>query len=103
MLTCTLLLPSSSSTIFFFNGEREAATALFEAAIALNDSDAVAHNNLGFCLLPDRPKDALVALERAAELSFPQRLIFECRQSPLRFGSSPTLLKRIGPCCQLLR
>ncbi len=57
------------------NGEREAATALFEAAIALNDSDAVAHNNLGFCLLPDRPKDALVALERAAELSFPQRLM----------------------------
>jgi hypothetical protein len=57
------------------NGDREAATALFEAAVALNDSDAVAHNNLGFCLLPDRPKDALAALERAADLSFPHRLI----------------------------
>ncbi len=57
------------------NGEREAATALFEAAVALNDSDATAYNNLGFCLLPDHPKEALVALERAADLSFSNRLL----------------------------
>lgn len=47
-------------------GERGAATALFDTAREFDWADALIHNNYGFCILPDDPAVALVALEYAA-------------------------------------
>jgi hypothetical protein len=38
-------------------------------------TDAEAHNNYGFCLLPDRPEEALHALQQADELGFPHKTL----------------------------
>jgi len=50
------------------NGQTLAAAAIFEAAREANPGDPTAHNNYGFCILPDRPDEALAALEQAAKL-----------------------------------
>jgi len=49
-------------------GQRYAAAAIFEAAKELTPRSAEAHNNYGFCILPDRPEEALIALVVAADL-----------------------------------
>ncbi len=51
-------------------GRPDAAAGVFEAVLALEPLDADAHNNLGFCLMPDAPADALRSLEKAAELGY---------------------------------
>lgn len=50
---------------FLGEGRRIEAAALFEAAIRHDSDDAPAHNNLAFCLLPDRPEAAVSLLERS--------------------------------------
>ena len=57
---------------FLGEGRRIEAAALFEAAIRHDGDDAPAHNNLAFCLLPDRPEAAVSLLERAIKLGGPQ-------------------------------
>lgn len=52
------------------DGQRTAAAALFEFAVSQAPSDPQAHNNLGFCLLPDEPQKALGHLRQAAELGY---------------------------------
>lgn len=46
-------------------GERGAAAALFDTARQFDWADALIQNNYGFCILPDDPEAALVALEYA--------------------------------------
>jgi hypothetical protein len=46
-------------------GNREAATALFDAVRQSDWNDAQLHNNFGFCILPDDPSQALSALDLA--------------------------------------
>lgn len=48
---------------------REAAT-LFEFALDDDPSDVAATNNLGFCLVPHQPREALEHLRRAYELGY---------------------------------
>lgn len=50
------------------DGRRAAAAAIFEGQRRVSPTDATAHNNHGFCLLPDSPAAALSALEEAASL-----------------------------------
>lgn len=55
--------------IKFLEEERRLdAVILFEAAVLKEPGNAKAHNNLGFCLLPDDPRRALDCFERALEL-----------------------------------
>ncbi len=49
-------------------GRFSAAAAIFDACRIAAPWDAEAHNNYGFCMIPDDLKAALDALERAAEL-----------------------------------
>lgn len=56
-------------------GRRAEARAVFETVRHLNPSDAEAANNYGFCLLPDDPASALLALEEAARLGYDQRAV----------------------------
>ncbi len=53
---------------FLEEGRRASAAALFEAAVEIQPEDPDANNNLGFCLLPDRPEDALASLDAAEAL-----------------------------------
>lgn len=50
------------------SGRRWAGAAIYDAARRASPNHAEAHNNHGFCLLPDDPAAALPSLERAAEL-----------------------------------
>jgi tetratricopeptide (TPR) repeat protein len=52
-------------------GRRDAAAGIFEAARILEPQNALAHNNYGFCLLPDHPMDALKAFRQAEGLRGP--------------------------------
>lgn len=52
------------------SGHRSAAVALFDAVRQTDWDDAQLHNNYGFCLLPEAPGPALVALETAYEKGF---------------------------------
>lgn len=60
---------------FLREGRRSSAAGVFEAARDLDQTDAEAHNNYGFCLLPDRPEEALHALQQADELGFPHKTL----------------------------
>ncbi len=53
------------------DGRRDAAAGIFEAARILEPHNGQAHNNYGFCLLPDHPLDALKALRQAEKLQGP--------------------------------
>lgn len=53
---------------FLEEGRRREAAALFDATRIIDPADANAHNNYGFCITPDEPSEALMALRRAAEL-----------------------------------
>ena len=55
---------------FLEEGRRVEAAALFEAAVRIDPNDPDALNNLGFCLLPDRPKRALELFDKAIETGF---------------------------------
>jgi len=52
------------------DGERDLAAALFDAARTAEPESAEAHNNYGFCILPDDPQRALPALRRSEGLGF---------------------------------
>jgi len=54
---------------------RDAAVGVFEGVIAVDPDDADAHNNKGFCLLPDDPAVALEALEMARDLDYEPQII----------------------------
>jgi len=54
-------------------GRRQSAAAIFEAIARVSPGDAAAHNNFGFCLLPDDPGKALEELETAASLGMASR------------------------------
>jgi hypothetical protein len=58
-------------------GRRDTAAALFSAARALDNTNAIFANNLGFCLLPDQPAKALVELESARRLG-QSDLVVDC-------------------------
>jgi hypothetical protein len=58
---------------FLRQGRRMAAAALFEALVGISPKEAENHNNLGFCLIPDRPQQALKEFEEALRLQFPSR------------------------------
>jgi tetratricopeptide (TPR) repeat protein len=47
------------------SGERVAAAAVFDVACELSPSSADAHNNRGFCRVPDEPSEALADFEHA--------------------------------------
>ncbi|MGV9541029.1 hypothetical protein ACWDSF_06850 [Nocardia beijingensis] len=51
-------------------GDRRSASALFRAVCRERPDDAEAHNNVGFCLLPDEPTQALIHLLKSRELGF---------------------------------
>jgi hypothetical protein len=53
---------------FIGEGRRQDARALFEAILLQDPESASAINNLGFCLIPDDPQNALGLLERAVVL-----------------------------------
>ena len=59
-LTSMLVEPALT---FLKEGRRTEAAALFEAALRHSPNDALALNNLGFCLLPDDPEEALRHLD----------------------------------------
>ncbi len=76
-------------------GKRASAAALFEAIIASEPDHAEAHNDFGFCILPDNPQRALFALQRAAELGFDE---------PANYGNrilAFALLGRLTPALDL--
>jgi hypothetical protein len=54
------------------SGSRMTAASLFEIVIKFEPTNAEAHNNFGFCVLPDRPADALYHFERSAALGWAQ-------------------------------
>jgi hypothetical protein len=45
-------------------------TSLFEFVLSQQPEDSVALNNLGFCLLPDKPGEAIEYLRRARSLGY---------------------------------
>jgi hypothetical protein len=51
-------------------GKIEVATGIFQACIAADPSNAEAHNNFGFCLIPTDPEGALASLQRAQQLGY---------------------------------
>ncbi|MDA2989086.1 MAG: hypothetical protein O2815_08425 [Actinomycetota bacterium] len=53
---------------FIQDGRRAEARALFEAVLIQDRDSASANNNLGFCLIPDNPQQALEYLDRAKDL-----------------------------------
>jgi hypothetical protein len=55
---------------FLENNRRAEAAAIFDAARTVSPQNPEAHNNYGFCLLPDHPEEALRALDRANELGY---------------------------------
>jgi hypothetical protein len=57
------------------DGRRDAAVGVFEGVIAVDPDDADAHNNKGFCLLPDDPAAALESLERARDLDYEPQIV----------------------------
>lgn len=61
-LTSMLVEPALT---FLKEGRRTEAAALFEAALRHSPNNALALNNLGFCLLPDDPAQALRHLDAA--------------------------------------
>ena len=61
-LADTLVIPAVR---FLGEGRRIEAAALFEAAVSNNPGSPGALNNLGFCLLPDNPEQALRYFEKA--------------------------------------
>lgn len=58
---------------FLQSGRRPVAAALFEALRHRDPDNAEAHNNFGFCILPDDPAAALEALQQADALGYGMR------------------------------
>jgi len=65
-LTANDYVPYAVSAIK--DGRRSVATSLFQATVELAPGSADAQNNFGFCILLDRPNDALAAFEEATRL-----------------------------------
>ena len=51
-------------------GAHDRAAILFEAIIQQEPDEAESHNNLGFCLMPTDPDQALVSLDKAMSLGW---------------------------------
>jgi len=76
---------------FIHDGRRGEARALFEAVLLQDQDSASANNNLGFCLLPDDPEQALEYLDRARELgATPRELTDANRMMALALLGRPT-------------
>lgn len=60
---------------FLNEDRRNDAVILFRAAVLKEPDSADAHNNLGFCLLPDDPNEALRYFEKALQLNGHGRLV----------------------------
>ena len=58
---------------------RADAAAIFRVAVDVDEGPS-AHNNYGFCLLPDKPDEALAALQRVAELGWGNMPINVCNR-----------------------
>jgi hypothetical protein len=56
---------------FLEEGRRDAAASLFDAARMMEPEDQEAHNNFGFCVMPDRPNEALAAFDEVLRLGSP--------------------------------
>jgi hypothetical protein len=56
-------------------GRGHEAAALFEFASKRRPADAEARNNLGFCLIPENPKQALWDLEAAARMGYDNTVV----------------------------
>jgi hypothetical protein len=69
-------------------GRRQAAAAIFEALTRVSPDDRVAHNNFGFCLIPDSPELALAELEIAADLGM--------RNDSMNTGNRMLALSKLG-------
>jgi hypothetical protein len=60
---------------FLLEGRPREAAALFEFVCREQPENADALNNLGFCLIPESPRDALQYLERANRLGYAPQII----------------------------
>jgi hypothetical protein len=69
-------------------GRHATAAAIFDACRIAAPSDAEAHNNYGFCVLPTDPQEALAALETAAQLGM--------RYAPVNVANRMLALVRLG-------
>jgi hypothetical protein len=70
-LSIALLAKLRSTAIEFLRAERASdAAALFELALKESPRDAQLVNNLGFCLIPQDPRRALIELEKARRLGY---------------------------------
>lgn len=58
------------ATDYLEQGHTWSAAALFDGALLFEPENATFHNNRGFCLIHDDPKEALVSLDRAAQLGY---------------------------------
>lgn len=58
------------ATTYLSEGRSRAAAAIYDAALVMDPDNAWYHNNRGFCLIPDDPREALTSLDRAAALGF---------------------------------
>jgi tetratricopeptide (TPR) repeat protein len=57
------------------SGKPEVAAAIFEAVIRESPNDGTAHNNYGFCILPQNPEVALDSFTKASQLQNNSHLI----------------------------
>lgn len=58
------------ATVLLLEGRSREAAALFEFAVSQDPYDATALNNLGFCMVPTNPRQALAHLQKAYDLGY---------------------------------
>ncbi len=77
------------------SGQRDAAVHIFDMACSLSPGSGEAHNNRGFCRLPDDPEAALVDFERARALGVSDPLVAAANRSLAlhRLGRNASALK----------
>lgn len=69
-------------------GDRSSAAQLFKEVCDRQPENAEAHNNLGFCILPDDPTEALIHLYRGRDLGYepPLTIALNLMQADLMTG-----------------
>jgi Tfp pilus assembly protein PilF len=60
------------------DGQRTTAAALFDAARKLKPADMAAQNNYAFCILPDKPEQALELFTDALSRDVPHPIVTWC-------------------------
>lgn len=76
-VTTQLVLPAVK---FIEEGRRLEAVALFRASVLIEPDSAESHNNLGFCLMPDDPEQALSHFEEATRHGWPNLSLSEANR-----------------------